>query len=37
MTIQLSNAYVYKTHFDAENAVRRLGKSGFNMKHLSLM
>ena len=37
MTMQLSNAYVYKTHFDAENAVRRLGNSGFDMKHLSLI
>jgi hypothetical protein len=37
MENQLSNAYVFKTHFDAENAIRLLGNSGFNMKHLSVI
>lgn len=37
MENQLSNVYVYKTHFDAENAVRTLGMAGFNMKHLSVV
>ncbi len=37
MENQLSNVYVYETHFDAENAVRSLGMAGFNMKHLSVV
>jgi hypothetical protein len=37
MENQLSNVYVFKSHFDAENAVRSLGMSGFNMKQLSII
>lgn len=37
MENKLSNVYVYKTHFDAETAVRLLGNSGFDMKHLSVI
>ncbi len=37
MVTQLSNVYVYKTHFDAENSIRLLGNSGFDMKHLSVI
>jgi hypothetical protein len=29
MDSQPSNVYVFKSHFDAENAVRSLGMSGF--------
>ena len=37
MEKQQSNVYVFKTHFEAENAVRLLGNSGFDMKHLSVI
>jgi hypothetical protein len=37
MTTEISNVYVYKNHMDAENAVRSLGLSGFEMKHLSIV
>ena len=37
MTNELSNVYVFSNHFDAENAVRSLGLSGFDMKHLSVV
>ena len=37
MTTEISNVYVYKNHLDAENAVRSLGLSGFEMKHLSIV
>jgi hypothetical protein len=37
MTTDISNVYVYKNHLDAENAVRSLGLSGFEMKHLSIV
>jgi len=37
MQKQLSNVYVYKTHIDAENALRTLSLSGFNMKQLSVV
>jgi len=32
-----SNVYAFKTHFGAENAVRLLGLSGFDMRHLSVI
>src|SRR5580704_19123288 len=32
-----SPAYVFNTHVEAEAAVRELGKSGFDMKKLSLI
>ncbi len=32
-----SNVYAFKTHFEAENAVRLLGLSGFDMRHLSVI
>ncbi len=37
MSFELTNAYTFKTHFEAENAVRLLSSSGINMKHLSLI
>jgi len=37
MPKQLSNVYVYKTHIDAENALRTLSLAGIDMKHLSLV
>jgi hypothetical protein len=37
MPKQLSNVYVYKTHIDAENALRTLSLAGIDMKHLSVV
>lgn len=37
MSNHLSNVYVYKNHFDTENAVRLLGNSGFDLKQLSVI
>jgi hypothetical protein len=37
MEKQLSSVYVFNNHADAENAVRSLGLSDFDMKHLSLI
>jgi len=33
----LPNVYVFKSHADAENAVRSLGLSGFDMRQLSIV
>jgi hypothetical protein len=35
--MQISNIYIYRTHFDAENALRQLSHSGFDMKNLSIV
>jgi len=37
MPKQLSNVYIYKTHFEAENALRTLSLAGIDMKHLSVV
>jgi hypothetical protein len=37
MPKQLSNVYVYKTHIEAENALRTLSLAGIDMKHLSVV
>ena len=37
MEMKNSPAYVFNTHVEAEAAVRELGKSGFDMKKLSLI
>jgi hypothetical protein len=37
MANEFSNVYIFKNHSDAEVAVRTLAKSGFDMKHLSVI
>ena len=37
MENQNSDVFVFKNHFDAENAIRLLNNSSFNMKHLSVI
>ena len=37
MTTELSPTYVFNTHTEAEDAIRSLGRSGFDMKKLSLI
>ncbi len=37
MKNQISNIYIFKTHFEAENALRLLSHSGFDMKNLSVI
>ncbi len=37
MTNQQSSAYIYKTHIEAEEAIRALTHAGFEMKNLSLV
>ena len=36
MKLEISNVYSFETHADAENSVRLLALSGFNMRHLSI-
>ena len=37
MRSDISNVYLFKTHHDAENAVRTLALASFDMKHLSIV
>jgi hypothetical protein len=37
MRSEISNVYLFKTHHDAENAVRTLALASFDMKHLSIV
>ena len=37
MTLEKAPTYIFNTHVEAEEAIRLLGRAGFDMKKLSLV